>query len=88
MSTPSEQTVPDLAGVMGEIARGVVVVAMRYHGRSPPWPGRPSVLIGYSPKVAALAAEAAPATSLLPNDPAAFGLLAGAVEAAGGAATG
>ena len=50
--------------------------------------GRPSVLIGYSPKVAALAAEAAPATSLLPNDPAAFGLLAGAVEAAGGAATG
>ncbi len=87
MSTPSEQTAPDLAGVMGEIARGVVVVAMRYHGGVAALAAaRPSVLIGYSPKVAALAAEAAPATSLLPNDPAAFGLLAGAVEAAGGRA--
>ena len=88
MSTPSEQTAPDLAGVMGEIARAWWWWRCATTGVAALAAGRPSVLIGYSPKVAALAAEAAPATSLLPNDPAAFGLLAGAVEAAGGAATG
>ena len=74
MRTPSEQAVPKLVDVLTEVSRGQVVVAMRYHGGVAALAaGRPSVLIGYSPKVAALAADAAPAALLVGNHPSAFG---------------
>ena len=74
MRTPSEQAVPELVDVLTEVSRGQVVVAMRYHGGVAALAaGRPSVLIGYSPKVAALAADAAPAALLVGNHPSAFG---------------
>ncbi len=70
MRTPSEQAVPNLADVLTEVSRGQVVVAMRYHGGVAALAaGRPSVLIGYSPKVAALAADAAPAALLVGQPP-------------------
>ena len=74
MKTPSEQAVPGLGSVLDEVARGQVVVAMRYHGGVAALAaGRPAVLIGYSPKVAALAEDAAPAALLVANHPNAFG---------------
>ena len=49
---------PDLEGVVGEVASCEVVVAMRYHaGVAAVLGGRPAVLVGYSPKVPALAGE-------------------------------
>jgi polysaccharide pyruvyl transferase CsaB len=76
METPSEQAVPNLSDVLSEIARGQVVVAMRYHGGIAALvAGRPAVLVGYSPKVAALAEDAAPAALLIGNHPGAFGEL-------------
>jgi polysaccharide pyruvyl transferase CsaB len=76
MVTPSEQAVPNLSDVLSEIARGQVVVAMRYHGAiAALTAGRPAVLIGYSPKVAALAEDAAPAALLIGNHAGAFGEL-------------
>ena len=56
MATRPEVVVPDRHSVLTEIARGRVVVAMRYHaGIAATLAGRPSALIGYSPKVDALA---------------------------------
>jgi polysaccharide pyruvyl transferase CsaB len=76
METPSEQAVPNLSDVLFEIARGQVVVAMRYHGGIAALAaGRPAVLVGYSPKVAALAEDSAPAALLIGNHPGAFGEL-------------
>lgn len=49
---------PGMDGVLGEIAASRFVVAMRYHGGiGAALAGRPCVLIGYSPKVDALADE-------------------------------
>jgi polysaccharide pyruvyl transferase WcaK-like protein len=49
---------------------------MRYHGGIAALAaGRPAVLVGYSPKVAALAEDAAPAAILIGNHPGAFGEL-------------
>ena len=56
MRTPSTAITPDHRTVIREIGRGRVVVAMRYHaGVAATLTGRPAVLIGYSPKVDALA---------------------------------
>lgn len=58
MSTPTQQVVPGLQDVMAEVGRGRAVVAMRYHSAlAATLAGRPSVMIGYSPKVDALAAQ-------------------------------
>ena len=58
MSAPTEQVVPGLHDVLTELGRGRAVVAMRYHAAlGATLAGRPSVLIGYSPKVDALAAQ-------------------------------
>lgn len=55
--TPTLST-PGLHDVLDEVAASRLVVAMRYHGgMAAVLAGRPSVLIGYSPKVDALAAE-------------------------------
>ncbi|MGH3442668.1 MAG: polysaccharide pyruvyl transferase family protein [Nitriliruptorales bacterium] len=49
---------PGLEDVVAEIARGRIVVSMRYHGGiAAVLGGRPAVLLGYSPKVDALADE-------------------------------
>jgi polysaccharide pyruvyl transferase CsaB len=56
MSTPVTTAVPDVHTVVEEVARGRVVVGMRYHaGVAATLAGRPSVLVGYSTKVLALA---------------------------------
>jgi polysaccharide pyruvyl transferase WcaK-like protein len=56
MRTPTETLVPTRRSVLVELARSRVVVAMRYHaGVGATLAGRPSVLIGYSLKVDALA---------------------------------
>ena len=79
MTGPVSTARPDLAALPGEVGSGRVVVAMRYHGAlCAVLAARPTVLVGYSPKVDALAAELGPAGRLLPWR--ADGL-AGAVEA-------
>jgi polysaccharide pyruvyl transferase WcaK-like protein len=58
---------PALADLPAEVASGRAVVAMRYHGAlCAVLSGRPAVLVGYSPKVDALAGELGPAGRLLP----------------------
>ena len=58
MRTDASIAVPTLHEVVDEVAAGRVVVAMRYHaGIAAVLGGRPSVLVGYSPKVASLAGE-------------------------------
>lgn len=69
MSTPTELVVPTLDTVLHEVGRGRVVVAMRYHaGIAATLAGRPSVLVGYSPKVDALAATLGTGAAHLPFD--------------------
>jgi polysaccharide pyruvyl transferase CsaB len=49
---------PTLHGVLDEVAASRLVVSMRYHGgMAAVLAGRPAVLVGYSPKVDALALE-------------------------------
>jgi polysaccharide pyruvyl transferase CsaB len=56
MRTPTETLVPTRRSVLDELASSRVVVAMRYHAAiGATLAGRPSVLIGYSLKVDALA---------------------------------
>ncbi len=56
MDTPAELVVPHLDDVVNQIGAGRLVIAMRYHaGIAATMCGRPSVLVGYSPKVDALA---------------------------------
>ncbi|MFA9429636.1 polysaccharide pyruvyl transferase family protein [Egicoccus sp. AB-alg2] len=58
MRTPSTRVTPSLAELLPTIARSRAVVAMRYHGGvAATLAGVPSVLIGYAPKVEALADE-------------------------------
>jgi polysaccharide pyruvyl transferase CsaB len=67
MTAPVTTARPGLAALPAEVASGRVVVAMRYHGAlCAVLAGRPAVLVGYSPKVDALAAELGPAGRLLP----------------------
>ncbi|HVL98469.1 MAG TPA: polysaccharide pyruvyl transferase family protein [Egibacteraceae bacterium] len=67
MRTPATTASPSLAGVLVEVARSRAVVAMRYHGGiGAVLGGRPCVLVGYAPKVDALAGELGPGGALLP----------------------
>jgi polysaccharide pyruvyl transferase WcaK-like protein len=70
MRAPVTTARPDLASLPAEVASGRAVAAMRYHGGiCAVLAGRPAVLIGYSPKVDALAAELGPGGRLLPWSP-------------------
>lgn len=81
MRTPASFAAPGLADVGAEFAHARVVVAMRYHaGILATLGGRPSVLIGYAPKVDALAGELGAGARLLPWDEKALAGLPEAVE--------
>jgi polysaccharide pyruvyl transferase CsaB len=82
MRTPVTTARPDLASLPAAVASGRAVAAMRYHGGiCAVLAGRPAVLIGYSPKVDALAAELGPGGRLLPWSPDGPAGLARAVQA-------
>jgi polysaccharide pyruvyl transferase CsaB len=69
MQVPSQLVVPTRRSVLGELAASRLVVAMRYHaGIGATLAGRPSVLVGYSPKVDALAATLGDGAAHLPFD--------------------
>lgn len=69
MATPTEQVVPTRRTVLADLARSRLIVAMRYHaGIGATIAQRPSVLIGYSSKVDALAATLGDAAAHLPFD--------------------
>jgi polysaccharide pyruvyl transferase WcaK-like protein len=73
---------PDLAALPAEVASGRVVAALRYHGGlCAVLGGRPAVLIGYSPKVDALAGELGAGGRLLPWEAAGPTGLPAAVQA-------
>jgi hypothetical protein len=58
MRASATTAVPTVHTVVDELAACEVVIAMRYHaGIAALLGGRPAVLVGYSPKVAALAAD-------------------------------
>lgn len=58
MRQPATTATPDLDGLLDEVAAARAVVAMRYHGGiAALLAARPCVLIGYAPKVDALAGE-------------------------------
>ena len=82
MTVPVTTAVPTLAELPGEVASGRAVVAMRYHaGICAVLAGRPAVLIGYSPKVDALAGPLGAGGRLLPWSPTGPAGLREAVEA-------
>jgi polysaccharide pyruvyl transferase CsaB len=63
----AEVVLPTLETVLAEVASARVVVAMRYHAAvAAALAGRPAVLIGYSPKVSALAACLGRGAALVP----------------------
>lgn len=58
LQTSAELVAPALDSVLAEVARSRLVVTMRYHGAVAALLGhRPAVMIDYSPKMSALAAE-------------------------------
>ena len=58
LRAPAELVVPALDSVLAEVARSRLVVTMRYHGAVGALLGdRPAVMVAYSPKMTALAAE-------------------------------
>jgi polysaccharide pyruvyl transferase CsaB len=70
MTSTATTARPDLDQLPGEVASGRVTAAMRYHGGlCAVLAGRPAVLIGYSPKVDALAGELGDGGRLLPWQP-------------------
>ena len=83
MRTSATACRPGLDGVVDEVARGRVVVAMRYHALvAALLGGRPGVALGYSPKVAALAGDVGPGAACLDWSPGGLARLAGSVERA------
>ena len=81
MRSPTQRTTPDVHRVVDEVAAGQLVVAMRFHaGIAAVLAGRPTVLLGYSPKVDALAAELGAGAALLPVEAASLRTLAGAAS--------
>jgi polysaccharide pyruvyl transferase CsaB len=89
MTEPVTTARPDLASLPAELGSGRVVVAMRYHGAlCAVLAGRPAVLVGYSPKVDALAGELGAAGRLLPWRPGGLAGTVEAVQAVAGADTG
>jgi polysaccharide pyruvyl transferase CsaB len=88
MRTPATTARPDLAALPAEVASGRVVLAQRYHGGiCAVLVGRPVVLVGYSPKVDALAGELGPAARLLPWSPRGLAGAVDAVQAVAGASS-
>ena len=82
MDTPTELAVPSSHSLSQEIGRARVVVGMRYHaGIAATLSGKPSVLIGYDPKVDALAETLGEGARHLPFDPAALASIGDAIEA-------
>ncbi len=80
METPAELVVPDRAGALAEATHAWIVVAMRYHaGIAAVLAGRPSVLVGYSPKVDALASELGDGATHLSFGPESFARLDDAI---------
>lgn len=76
MRTPAVFAVPGLDQVIGQVATGRVVVAMRYHAAiAATLAGRPVVSLGYAPKVAALARTLGGGASLLTLDPSSIAAL-------------
>jgi polysaccharide pyruvyl transferase CsaB len=70
LTAPVTTAVPDLDGVLEEVARSRLVVAMRYHaGVAALLAGRPAVLVGYAPKVRALAGQVGEPMALVADDP-------------------
>lgn len=69
---------PGLPDLLDEVAAGRLVVASRYHaGVAALLSARPAVLVGYAPKVAALAAQAdSPSVIGVPDDPTGWAALA------------
>jgi len=64
---------PDVDGLLEEMGRGRLTIAMRYHGGvTSVVAERPVVLIGYAPKVSALATALGDDCRYLPHDPRAF----------------
>lgn len=81
LSAPVTAVRPGVHDVVGEVARGRVVVAMRYHALAcAVLGGRPAVSLGYDPKVTSLAADVGPGVLPLAFDRAARRALAPAVE--------
>ena len=67
LSVPATTVRPGVGDVVGEVARGRVVVAMRYHALvSSVLGGRPALSLGYDPKVDALAGDVGPGVISLP----------------------
>jgi polysaccharide pyruvyl transferase WcaK-like protein len=78
----AEVVLPSLASVLEEVASSRVVVAMRYHAAvAAALAGRPAVLLGYSPKVEALAASLGAAAAIVPWSDEGMASLAARVEA-------
>lgn len=81
MTAPVEAIAPDLDDVLDEVARSRVVVAMRYHAAiAALLAGRPAVLLGYAPKVDALAGAFGDCGRLVPWTPEGLPGLGTAVE--------
>lgn len=81
MRAPSEAVVPALGDVLEAVGRARLVVGMRYHaGVAAVLAGRPAVLIGYSPKVDALAADLGAGGRVLPFDAGALASIPAAAE--------
>jgi polysaccharide pyruvyl transferase CsaB len=81
MSATCRSSTPGLDDVLGELGSGRLTVAMRYHAAvGAALSGRPTVLIGYSPKMAALAADLGDGARLVANDQAGMDSLPLAVE--------
>lgn len=85
MRTPVSLVTPGVGDVLDEIARGAVVVSMRYHGVvGATLAGRPTVAIGYSPKVDALAGELGAAAQVVPWSAEGMAAVAGAASRVAG----
>jgi polysaccharide pyruvyl transferase WcaK-like protein len=73
---------PDRHDVLEEVAASRLVVAMRYHGgMAAVLAGRPAILVGYSPKVDALALELGPGAAARRWSPEGLGDLGAAADA-------
>jgi polysaccharide pyruvyl transferase CsaB len=85
LRVPWTAATPDVHDVVAEVGAGRLVVAMRYHaGVAATLAARPVALIGYSPKVAALAQELGPGAASVAWQPEALRGLGDAVTAVAG----
>ncbi|HEY7704869.1 MAG TPA: polysaccharide pyruvyl transferase family protein [Acidimicrobiia bacterium] len=86
MSSPVSFSSPDLNGLINELGSGRIGIAMRYHAAiGTALAGRPVGLIGYSPKMEALASDLGDGAGLVANDPDGLRALPAAIERVSGA---